>query len=87
VIELSLASGVTEPTGQGDGGGRCGQAGVRASDVTRPNTGRAAQRRKVLRGDNMGCAIRYLFGPGRHNEHTLPHLVAAWLDAPALQCP
>ncbi|MGP4115523.1 mobilization protein, partial [Streptomyces sp. 4N509B] len=22
--------------------------------------------------------VRYLFGPGRHNEHTDPHLVASW---------
>ncbi|RBM05333.1 mobilization protein [Streptomyces sp. PT12] len=24
--------------------------------------------------------VRYLFGPGRHNEHTDPHLVASWND-------
>ena len=44
--------------------------------------------RKVIRGDSIGRTIRYLFGPGRHNEHTNPHLVAAWetawLDDPAL---
>jgi hypothetical protein len=27
--------------------------------------------------------LRYLFGPGRHNEHTNPHLVAAWSGHPA----
>jgi hypothetical protein len=26
--------------------------------------------------------LRYLFGPGRHNEHTNPHLVAAWCGDP-----
>ena len=34
--------------------------------------------RKVIRGDSIGRTIRYLFGPGRHNEHTHPHLIAAW---------
>lgn len=27
--------------------------------------------------------LRYLFGPGRHREHTNPHLVAAWCGDPA----
>jgi MobA/VirD2-like, nuclease domain len=44
--------------------------------------------RKVIRGDSIGRTIHYLFGPGRHNEHTHPHLIAAWdtawLDNPAL---
>jgi hypothetical protein len=26
--------------------------------------------------------LRYLFGPGRHSEHTNPHLVAAWCGHP-----
>ncbi|GAA1982922.1 relaxase/mobilization nuclease domain-containing protein [Amycolatopsis minnesotensis] len=44
--------------------------------------------RKVLRSSNMARTVHYLFGPGRNNEHTDPHLVAAWdpawLDDPAL---
>ena len=44
--------------------------------------------RKVIRGDNIGRTVNYLFGPGKHNEHTNPHLVAAWdpawLTDPAL---
>lgn len=27
--------------------------------------------------------LRYLFGPGRHHEHTNPHVVAAWCGDPA----
>lgn len=39
---------------------------------------------KVTRGKNVGGLLRYLFGPGRTNEHTDPHLVASWLgDDPA----
>jgi hypothetical protein len=30
----------------------------------------------VVRGDRMGGLMVYLVGPGRHNEHTEPHLVA-----------
>lgn len=44
--------------------------------------------RKVIRGNNIGRTVNYLFGPGKHNEHTNPHLIAAWdtawLDDPAL---
>lgn len=37
----------------------------------------------VTRGDRMSGLIGYLVGPGRHNEHTEPHLVEgdAWLMA------
>jgi hypothetical protein len=38
---------------------------------------------KVLRGRGVGGLLRYLFGPGRCNEHVDPHLVAAWDDDPA----
>ncbi|MGP4104063.1 hypothetical protein [Nonomuraea sp. KM90] len=33
---------------------------------------------KVLRGDRTAGLLRYLYGPGRHNEHHDPHLVASW---------
>ncbi|GAA4351998.1 relaxase/mobilization nuclease domain-containing protein [Angustibacter luteus] len=33
---------------------------------------------KVVRGAHAGGLLRYLYGPGRANEHTDPHLVAAW---------
>ena len=33
---------------------------------------------KVTRGRDLGGLLRYLFGPGRANEHTRPHLVASW---------
>src|SRR3954447_6126220 len=38
---------------------------------------------KVMRGCGVGGLLRYLFGPGRCNEHVGPHLVAAWDDDPA----
>ena len=38
---------------------------------------------RVYRGGRVGGLLRYLYGPGRHNEHENPHLVAAWdLDTP-----
>ncbi len=33
---------------------------------------------RVYRGGDVGGLLRYLYGPGRHNEHENPHLVAAW---------
>ncbi|WP_410599160.1 relaxase/mobilization nuclease domain-containing protein [Amycolatopsis sp. lyj-90] len=33
---------------------------------------------KGKRGTNTGGLLRYLFGPGKANEHTHPHLVASW---------
>ncbi len=33
---------------------------------------------RVYRGGKVGGLLRYLYGPGRHNEHQDPHLVAAW---------
>ena len=33
---------------------------------------------KRTRGQRVGGLLRYLYGPGRFNEHTDPHLVAAW---------
>ncbi|WP_432545821.1 relaxase/mobilization nuclease domain-containing protein [Kineococcus sp. SYSU DK004] len=33
---------------------------------------------KVSRGNDTAGLLRYLFGPGRANEHTDPHLVATW---------
>lgn len=33
---------------------------------------------RVYRSGGVGGLLRYLYGPGRHNEHENPHLVAAW---------
>jgi len=33
---------------------------------------------RVYRGRKVGGLVRYLYGPGRHNEHQNPHLVASW---------
>ncbi|MCW2779358.1 MAG: mobilization protein [Frankiales bacterium] len=39
---------------------------------------------RVYRGAKVAGLLRYLYGPGRHNEHEDPHLVAAWdLQTPA----
>ncbi len=40
---------------------------------------------KVSRGQGVSGLLRYLFGPGRHNEHTDPHVVAGWDDPAALE--
>src|SRR3954447_16897414 len=36
-----------------------------------------------MRGQKVAGLLRYLFGPGRSNEHTNAHLVASWDDHPA----
>src|SRR3954465_12584272 len=38
---------------------------------------------KVTRGSDAGGLLRYLYGPGRANEHDDPHLVASWDNDPA----
>lgn len=38
---------------------------------------------KVIRGSSTVLLLRYLFGPGKANEHTDPHLVATWDGDPA----
>ena len=40
---------------------------------------------KVLRGTNASGLLRYLYGPGRANEHTDPHLVAGFSDPSELE--
>src|ERR1022692_2168316 len=40
---------------------------------------------KVLRGTNAGRLLYYLYGPGKANEHTDPHLVAAFGDPGELE--
>jgi hypothetical protein len=42
---------------------------------------------KVLRGGRPNGLIRYLYGPGRHEEHTDPHLIAGWRDPAELEPP
>ena len=32
----------------------------------------------ITRGARVGGLLRYLYGPGKREEHTNPHLVAAW---------
>jgi hypothetical protein len=34
--------------------------------------------RKVTRGQDVGGLVRYVFGPGKENEHTDPRIVGAW---------
>jgi hypothetical protein len=40
---------------------------------------------KVLRGTNVRRLLYYLYGPGRANEHTDPHLVAGFFDPAELE--
>jgi hypothetical protein len=40
---------------------------------------------KVTRGANASGLLRYLYGPGRANEHTDPHLVAGFYDPAYLE--
>ena len=40
---------------------------------------------KVLRGTNASGLLRYLYGPGRANEHTDTHLVAGFSDPAELE--
>src|SRR5450432_3071950 len=40
---------------------------------------------KVIRGANAGGLLRYLYGPGKANEHTDPHLVAGFGDPGELE--
>jgi hypothetical protein len=40
---------------------------------------------KVIRGTNAGRLLCYLYGPGRANEHTDPHLVAGFGDPADLE--
>lgn len=39
------------------------------------------------RGKRVGGLIRYLFGPGRREEHTDPHIVAGWRHPAELEPP
>ena len=39
------------------------------------------------RGKRVEPLIRYLFGPGRHEEHTDPHIVAGWRHPAELEPP
>jgi len=40
---------------------------------------------KVLRGTNVAQLLYYLYGPGKANEHTDPHLVAGFSDPAELE--
>ncbi len=40
---------------------------------------------KVLRGQRPAGLIRYLYGPGRREEHRDPYLVAGWRDPAELE--
>ena len=41
----------------------------------------------VPRGEHVGPLLYYLFGPGRHEEHTDPHIAAGWRHPAALEPP
>ncbi|MGH3157190.1 MAG: relaxase/mobilization nuclease domain-containing protein [Streptosporangiaceae bacterium] len=39
----------------------------------------------IKRGRNVAGLLYYLYGPGKANEHTDPHLVAGWREVPSLE--
>ena len=39
------------------------------------------------RGEHVEPLLYYLFGPGRHEEHTDPHIVAGWRHPADLEPP
>jgi hypothetical protein len=41
----------------------------------------------VPRGEHVEPLLYYLFGPGRHEEHTDPHVIAGWGHPAALEPP
>src|SRR5664280_1048434 len=45
--------------------------------------GGASVIRRVFHGRSPYGLVRYLYGEGRRNEHTEPHLIASWDDDPA----
>lgn len=42
---------------------------------------------KVLRGRRVAGLLYYLYGPGKHEEHTDPHVVAGWRDPAEIEPP
>src|SRR5712691_6159513 len=53
--------------------------------ASRNGTGRIPVIGKVLRGTHAGRLLYYLYGPGKANEHTDPHLVAGFADPGELE--
>lgn len=42
---------------------------------------------KALRGRRVARLLYYLYGPGKHEEHTDPHIVAGWRDPAEIEPP
>ena len=42
---------------------------------------------KISKGRNVTGLLYYLYGPGKSDEHTDPHLVAGWRDPPSIEPP
>src|SRR5450755_3030031 len=53
--------------------------------ASRDGTGRVRVIGKVLRGTHAGRLLYYLYGPGKANEHTDPHLIAGFSDPAELE--
>jgi hypothetical protein len=67
----------------------CGtHSGAPAGSVARFAGGRAVIGKiSVPRGEHVEKLIYYLYGPGRHEEHTDPHIVAGWRHPAELEPP
>lgn len=68
----------TEPAPAAAGAPDGGAGGRGGCGAGRRRTGGFGVIGRVYRGGGVGGLLRYLYGPGRHNEHENPHLVAAW---------
>ena len=49
--------------------------------------GRVIGKISAPRGEHVEPLLYYLFGPGRHEEHTDPHIVAGWRHPADLEPP
>jgi len=70
-------------------GGRTADSRSRAPGSGRPirlfGAGAAVIGKICPRGDDVAGLIRYLYGPGRCEEHTDPHILAGYLDPDCLE--
>ena len=78
---------VPAPVGVGEARGQIDAAiraclDAQATIIGQPGTGAHVVIGKVQRGADCGGLVAYLFGPGRHNEHTDQHVVAHWTGLP-----
>src|SRR5260370_18108105 len=67
--------------------GTAGDSGPWADRGGRSGGGRMIGKISAPRGTRVEPLIWYLYGPGRHEEHTDPHIVAGWRHPAELEPP